>query len=397
MESYDVVIVGARCAGSSLAIFLAKKGFSVCLIDKSSFPSDTLSTHIFNDWRMYKKLGIVDQLKASGSPEIKRTRIDINGSIIEGPILMTSSVFSLRRIKFDNILIEQTKKYKNIEWKPNCKLLKINYDNQDKVSGITVNNNGNSFDINCKVLVGADGRHSTVAKLTQAKKYNIIESPRCLFYAYIKNVLPITSPTFEFYWANKDIVLLYPCDANMHCLVIMPYESDYKSWVKEPRGKLESKLRSMTTLAPRLKNAVIEGNIRGTNLLDSYLRQPYGDGWVLVGDAGGAVHPCSGTGIDQAIICSDFLSECLQDYLNNTNDWEKSMSYFEQNRDPYISTNIEEAIHLAKLPQIEPQLNNWINLLTNSPVLTHKFLNNLPEFLSDFLKEDTIKYLSDLN
>jgi len=43
---HDVIVVGARCAGSSTAMLLARQGFKVLLVDRAAFPSDTISTHI---------------------------------------------------------------------------------------------------------------------------------------------------------------------------------------------------------------------------------------------------------------------------------------------------------------------------------------------------------------
>jgi len=42
---YDVIVVGARCAGSPTALLLARKGYRVLLVDRATFPSDTISTH----------------------------------------------------------------------------------------------------------------------------------------------------------------------------------------------------------------------------------------------------------------------------------------------------------------------------------------------------------------
>jgi hypothetical protein len=46
MEEKDAVIVGARCAGSTLAIELAGRGWDVVMVDRDTFPSDTISTHM---------------------------------------------------------------------------------------------------------------------------------------------------------------------------------------------------------------------------------------------------------------------------------------------------------------------------------------------------------------
>ena len=45
---YDAIIVGARCAGSPMAALLARKGYRVLVVDKATFPSDTVSTHVLH-------------------------------------------------------------------------------------------------------------------------------------------------------------------------------------------------------------------------------------------------------------------------------------------------------------------------------------------------------------
>ena len=42
---YDVIVVGARCAGAPLAMLLARQGHRTLLVDRATFPSDTISTH----------------------------------------------------------------------------------------------------------------------------------------------------------------------------------------------------------------------------------------------------------------------------------------------------------------------------------------------------------------
>jgi len=45
-QAYDAIIVGARCAGSPTAMLLARKGYRVLVVDRATFPSDTVSTHV---------------------------------------------------------------------------------------------------------------------------------------------------------------------------------------------------------------------------------------------------------------------------------------------------------------------------------------------------------------
>ncbi|MDF2647955.1 MAG: monooxygenase, partial [Paenibacillus sp.] len=70
INDYDVIIIGARVAGSSLAYELSKAGYEVLLVDRSSFPSDILSTHNFfnNSVAMLREMGVLEQLLQTGTP-----------------------------------------------------------------------------------------------------------------------------------------------------------------------------------------------------------------------------------------------------------------------------------------------------------------------------------------
>ena len=46
--TYDAIVVGARCAGAPTAMLLARQGHRVLLVDRATFPSDTLSTHVIH-------------------------------------------------------------------------------------------------------------------------------------------------------------------------------------------------------------------------------------------------------------------------------------------------------------------------------------------------------------
>ena len=85
---HDAIIVGARCAGSPLAMLLARKGYRVLLVDRASFPSDmTMSTHlVWHAGAAYlKRWGLLDQVAGSNCPPISQMCIDF------GPIALTGT------------------------------------------------------------------------------------------------------------------------------------------------------------------------------------------------------------------------------------------------------------------------------------------------------------------
>lgn len=76
---YDVIVVGARCAGAPLAMLLARAGHRVALVDRASFPSDTMSTHFL--WQRgaarLSAWGLLDQLQARGCAPIREITFDV--------------------------------------------------------------------------------------------------------------------------------------------------------------------------------------------------------------------------------------------------------------------------------------------------------------------------------
>src|SRR6185369_15350824 len=85
-NSYDVIVVGARCAGSPTAMLLARKGYRVLLADRATFPSDTLSTHVVQPLGVaaLKRWGLLDRLAATGCPPIHTYAFDFGPVTIAG-------------------------------------------------------------------------------------------------------------------------------------------------------------------------------------------------------------------------------------------------------------------------------------------------------------------------
>lgn len=70
--SYDVIVVGARCAGAPTAMLLARAGYKVLVVDRSTFPSDTISTHVIHPQGVaaLARWGVLDRVVATGCPAI---------------------------------------------------------------------------------------------------------------------------------------------------------------------------------------------------------------------------------------------------------------------------------------------------------------------------------------
>src|SRR5947207_8764370 len=110
-NDYDVIVVGARCAGSPTAMLLARKGYRVLVVDRASFPSDTLSTHMIHapGVAALKRWGVLDTVKATGCPPVETYSFDFGPFTIAGtprPSDGISAGYAPRRTVLDKILVD---------------------------------------------------------------------------------------------------------------------------------------------------------------------------------------------------------------------------------------------------------------------------------------------------
>jgi len=109
-KTFDVIVVGARCAGSPTAMLLARKGYRVLLVDRATFPSDTVSAHLVHPLGVeaLSRWGLLDRLAATGCPPIHTYRFDFGALVISGSPGTSHSPIALcpRRTILDKLLID---------------------------------------------------------------------------------------------------------------------------------------------------------------------------------------------------------------------------------------------------------------------------------------------------
>src|SRR3954453_20961710 len=171
--SADVVIVGARCAGSPLAILLAREGFRVAVVEQAGFPRDTLSSHLFeaDGLALLDRLGLTERLRATGAPLRehldKRTehfRIQVEWPQRPGDI---GGIAGIRRFVLDSILAGAAEEA-GAEVQMETKVTGL-VDERGRVAGVRVSGPDGEREIGARLVVGADGRSSTVARLCGAR------------------------------------------------------------------------------------------------------------------------------------------------------------------------------------------------------------------------------------
>ncbi|WP_214483022.1 NAD(P)/FAD-dependent oxidoreductase [Bacillus sp. SM2101] len=361
---FDIIIVGARCAGSSLAIFLGRLGYKVLLIDKISNIGPTLSTHIIGEIDIYKTLNIDKEINNCGSPILNRLRIDVEGHIFESDLIVSERAISVRRELFDTYLIEEVERTQNISIQLGFEVTDILADKNGIIVGIEGKTKSNSMKQKFfgKIVVGADGRNSIISKKTNAlTTLKQTEEELSVAYAYLSGVNPLPQGTIEWFWTKDSIILSNPIDQNMYCIAIMVPPTKFQE-ICSHHGFIK-KLKHIKTLNPRINHVDIVGNIKGLKKIDSYMKHPYGEGWVLVGDSSAFLHPISGVGIDNAVCTAEYLAYQIDQFLSGKQSWEYSMELYMSFRDERITPQFHSSIKTQQM--LKEPLNDNQNSMTS--------------------------------
>jgi len=191
---YDAIVVGARCAGSPLSMLLTRRGYRVLLVDRATFPSDTISTQFIwptgvaclNRWEL------LDRLRATNCPPVRDIGIDLGAFSLLGtppPIDGVAEMFCPRRTILDKLLVdaaaeagaevEQAFTVTGLKW------------SDGRVAGIRGHKrNGAEIEETARIVIGADGRHSAVAAAAGAETCNTKPVMTCCYYSFWRNVPP---------------------------------------------------------------------------------------------------------------------------------------------------------------------------------------------------------------
>lgn len=317
-STFDVIIVGARCAGASLATYLAREGLSVLVVDKDKLPSDqVISTHTIHARGMdiLDELGVGDAIRENCPPS-PRISFCKNGATLNFSYAGGRSGYCPRRERLDGLL-QDAARDAGVEVLDRTKLIGL-IEEDGRVVGVrvSVKNNGQEKEFRSKLVVGADGRHSTLAKLVGADEYLGYDGPRAFYWAYWDTPDMWESDpdyNFDLYIAqrNGDIRTIFQTDNNQLLIGAMPSLEEAKTWKTDPLNSLKSYL-SLDPLTHKLvEDAEPDGQVRGTVRERYFFRQATGPGWALVGDAGHHKEFVIGDGITEAFIQAKSLAKAI--------------------------------------------------------------------------------------
>jgi 2-polyprenyl-6-methoxyphenol hydroxylase-like FAD-dependent oxidoreductase len=303
-NEFDVVVVGGRCAGSPLAALLARAGLSVALVEQARFPRDTLSTHTFQSAALafLQRLGVLSAVRATGAPVVNH--LDLRQGDFRARVPWprlpgeAGGVLSVRRLLLDPILMEAALDAGAEVWM-GAKVTALVRD-RGRVAGVRVARNGPEQALGARLVVGADGRHSTVAKLVGSRRYNLTANERFMYWSFFAGAGPGTEPAVIMHRWSGNFVVAVPADSGLYLVLALPALSELPRFRHALEESYLEYIRRCDPVARALSPARRVGKLFGMLRWEGYFREAAGPGWVLAGDAGHFKDPSPGQGIQDA-------------------------------------------------------------------------------------------------
>jgi flavin-dependent dehydrogenase len=355
-DQYDAIVVGARCAGSPTAMLLARKGYNVLVVDRAAFPSDTLSTHILHPPGVaaLQRWGLLDRLVATGCPPIDTYSFDFGPFTISGaPGTGDAPVaYCPRRTVLDKLLVDGAAEA-GAEVREEFTVDDVVVDDGQVVGIRGHGKGGQPVTDRARVVVGADGRNSRLARAVTPEQYNEKPQLLCGYYTYFSG-LPIDG-SFDVYVRPGRGFAAAPTHDGLTLVVAgWPFaEADAN------KDDIEGNYMQMFDLAPefaeRVRAATREARFAGTSV-PNYFRKPYGPGWALVGDAGYNKDFITAQGITDALRDAELCADAIDQSFSGARAFDDAMNDYQSTRDAHVLPMFEFTCQLATLEPPPPEM-----------------------------------------
>ncbi|WKX71562.1 NAD(P)/FAD-dependent oxidoreductase [Streptomyces sp. XD-27] len=347
---YDVIVIGARCAGSPAAMLFAQRGYRVLLLEKARFPQDTLSSHYIHQpgVALLGRWGLLDELRAAGCRPIDHQSYEAPGVRLDGfslPVDGYRTTYAPRRYVLDPILAGGAVAA-GVDFRDGCAVTDLVFED-DRVVGVRYTTPGGAEATErARLVVGADGMRSLVARKTGAQ--NVIEHPRltCTYYSYWAGV----PAHFELYERQGRWIGVIPTNDDL-TLIMTYFPQDEFSAVRtavEP-----AYLEAVRTTAPKLYERMSAGSraeqLYGTGHQENYFRKAFGPGWALLGDAVHHKDSITARGITDAFIQAQSLTDHIGDELHDDAALDAALRGYEDDLDDTFADVYQGALNVAEL------------------------------------------------
>jgi flavin-dependent dehydrogenase len=307
MKDYDAVVVGARCAGAATAMLMARAGMRVLLVDRVPPTRDTLSTHALMRAGVLQldRWGLLERLVAAGTPPVVGTTFHYADR--SDPVELARPLYAPRRTVLDALLVDAARQA-GVECRFGTDVTDVLRDDDGRVTGVTARaRGGRPQAVRAALTVGADGLRSSVARSVGARTTHRGRAASALVYGY----WPVShAERYEWFYRPGATAGVIPTNGGEVCVWVGLPPARF---LAERADGLEALFaRTLRTAAPEVLDLIAPdartGPLRGFPGAPGVLRQAFGPGWALVGDAGYFKDPLTAHGITDALRDAELLA-----------------------------------------------------------------------------------------
>jgi 2-polyprenyl-6-methoxyphenol hydroxylase-like FAD-dependent oxidoreductase len=312
---YDAVIVGARVAGAATAMLLARAGMRVLAVESSAPGSDTLSTHALMRAGVMQlhRWGVLDRIVRAGTPPIRRTTFHYGAEAISVDIQERDGVDALyapRRTVLDAALSDAARD-SGADVAHKTTVTGLLYDRSGRVCGVNLTDaEGRPRRVEAGIVIGADGARSSVARAVGAETLREGTRPGAFLYGYFRG-LPLDGN--HWYHGPEVVTGAILTNDDLACVFIgMPprrYSAQrlvsFDKLFADVVGEVDADLAASVARAERVSKFYPFAGRPG------FIRQSWGRGWALVGDAACFKDPITAHGITDALRDAELLANAV--------------------------------------------------------------------------------------
>lgn len=340
IEQADVVIVGARCAGTAAAVPLARAGHRAVVVDKTRFPADTMSTHVLvpNGVQELQFMGALQKILALNPARTKYLTLhDEDGLEVQERFTPFSGIdygLCIPRDQQDVLLVEAARDA-GADVRERVAMTEVVW-RDGRAAGVRVKTREGQYEIQARLVIGADGRKSRVAAEVDAwTPYRASRNGRGFAFRYLDDPLGEDAPSaFQIFRAHGNQVLVLPsCPAGRTLVVNMTDAAKIPGLRADPEAGWQEMLDLDPALRERVGDATNMSSLRSTDDLSAYYRRSSGPGWALAGDAGHFKDPVTGNGMRDALKFGRLLGDAAAVTLHDPSELDGALRDWEAARD----------------------------------------------------------------
>lgn len=338
-------------------MLLARAGHRVALLDRASFPSDTMSTHFL--WQRgaarLQEWGLLDRLHERGCSPIRRITFDpgpVQVSGIGPAVAGAAETYCPRRTVLDCLLVEAAAE-SGAEVVENFAVQDVLWSG-GKAVGVRGRSKGSSgYSLRAAITVGADGVHSGVARQVGAGTYREHPALTAVYYSYWSGIRDWGA---SFHARPGQLILVWPTNDDLTCISVAWPRREFHRVRRDVEGCFRSALERVPGLPEAVAAGQREARFTGTADLRNFYRTSAGAGWALVGDAGHHKDPCTGMGISDAFLSADLLADAIDQALTGHRSADQALGCYQQRRDALTENGFALTLATARLAPLSQRL-----------------------------------------